>query len=190
MDIRSQNKLFNLLKTKKFYFFMLLVVVMVATCRRDIHRIMKHKDKMLALCENKEIICENERGLYMLTTYTSDFKRRNEYNFQKEKKWWKVSYLLKNDSLEFIPDTIININKERDTYLKEITDYYREIAHTLDFYGIKLISGYRYRDSPSHLMTIYLRKGGILVYSPNASELEKKDYKKFREIKDGWYFLR
>ena len=190
MDIRSQNKLFNILRTKKFYFFMLFVVVMVVTCRRDIHRIMKHKDEMLALCENKEIICENERGLYMLTTYTSDFKRSNEYNFQKEKKWWKVSYLLKNDSLEFIPDTIININKGSNTYLKEITDYYRKVAHTLDFYGINSISGRRYDTSPRYFMTIYLRGGGILVYRPNASKLNDVYYKKFRKIKDGWYFLK
>lgn len=189
MDLRSQNKFFNLLRTKKFYFFMLFVVVVVLTCRRDIYQIMRHKDELIALCENKEIICENERDFYTLTTYASNFKLKNEYNFKREKKWSKVSYILNWDRLEFIPDTIININNKSDTYLKEITNYYREVAQTMDFYGIKLISGYMYKDSTNHIITIYLRKGGILVYRPNDSENDEY-YKKFRKIKDDWYFLR
>lgn len=189
MDIRSQNKFFNLLKSKKFYFFMLCVVVVLLSCRCDIYRIIRHKDELIALCENKEIICENERSFYMLTTYTSDFKLKNEYRFQKENKWYKVSYVLKKDSLEFFPDTIIKINKESDTYLKDITDYYRKLAQTLDFHGINSISSRTYKTSSRYLMTINLRKGGILVYRPNDSENDEY-YKKFRKIKDGWYFLR
>ena len=58
----------------------------VASCENNIDRIIKHQDEIIALGRSKEIINDNERSFYMLTTYRFEKNEKNEYFFKKEEK--------------------------------------------------------------------------------------------------------
>ena len=47
-------------KGKMVLFFLLLVIMMISTYRRDVYQVIKHKDELIKLCKNREIM--NERN--------------------------------------------------------------------------------------------------------------------------------
>ncbi|MDL2306279.1 hypothetical protein LJC72_13265 [Bacteroides sp. OttesenSCG-928-D19] len=124
----------------------------------------------------------------MLATYNSENNGRNEYFFKKEKKEKNVFYTLLRDSILFSQDNVININKNDYEYLEEICNYYLKVSKILEFYGIKSISGEKYKNSPQ--ATIYLVGGGILLYQPDVNILKNEDFIGFKEIRNDWYLLK
>ncbi len=173
---------------RKNYSISLFILIIIKGCDGDIRQIIKHQDEIISLSQKKEIIIDNDRDFYMLITYTFDNKMQNEYNFKKKEETKELFYDLMWDSIQFTPDTVININKEHDKYREEICNYYLKTSQILESYRMKSLSGEIYKNSPK--LTIYLEKGGILIYQPNVDISKNKDFENFKEIRDGWYLLK
>lgn len=166
----------------------LFISIALTGCNNNVKKIIKHRDEIIALTQNKEIFNEKERNFYMLTTYSPSSKMQNEYFFNREEREGKILYTLLRDSIQFTPDAIINISKESDNYQKEICNYYQKTSQYLESYGMKSLSGERYKNDPK--VTIYIIEGGILIYEPNKKILGNKDYAGFRKVENGWYLLK
>ena len=170
------------------YFFIFLVLMIATSCESNIKRIIKHQDEIIELSRNKVISNSHYRDYYHLTTYTNDNKMRNEYFFRKQEKEEKIFYTLFRDSIQFNPDTIINIDKEQDNYQENICNYYQRVTQILESYGMSSLAGDRYKNSP--IATIYLFKGGILIYHPSGNVIGNKDYEYFKKVGDDWFLLK
>jgi len=168
---------------RNFYFF---ILIFITSCGNNIHHIIKHQDEIIAISRNKEIINDKERNFYTLMTFSHCNEMQNEYFFNRQEKG-KIFYTLLRDSIQFNPDTIINVSKEQDKYKEDICNYYQKISQVLDSYGIKSLSGERYKNSPK--VTIHMGKE-ILIYQPNSKALKDKDFANFKKISDGWYILK
>ena len=167
--------------------FLFILIVVFASCENNVYRIIKDQDEIIALSRNKEIITDKERNFYTLITFTYGNEMQNEYFFNRERKGEKIFYTLFRDSIQFNPDTIINIDKKENKYIENICNYYMNVSHFLDSYGIKNLSGERYKNSPQ--VTIFLKEG-ILIYKPNVKLINDNDFANFKEIRNGWYILK
>lgn len=188
MGSNSQNLLLNLLIMKITIFLLIFILILFTGCKNNIERIIKHQDEIITLGRSKEIVNDNERSFYMLTTYSSESNGINMYIFEKGVNKKSTLYTLLRDSIQFTPDNVININKLSSKYHEEICNYFLKKSRILKSYGIKSLTGKTYENS--YEITIYLEAGGILFYEPNVDKLEKKDSEIFKEISTGWYLLK
>lgn len=138
----------------------------------------------------QDITNDDDRTIYELRTYTSDYKLNNHFVFDKEEGNNKIFYEIKYDSIQFSQDSIIGIDLNSVNSDIDVCNYYEKVSEILKPYEIKSLIKERGKINWGLDLRIYFEGGGILEYYSNGKEDPYPSNYKYKQINENWYFLK
>ena len=172
--------------------FTIAFIMLILGCNERYHYAIKNKHELIKLSLYQNITNDNDRSIYSLTTYTSDYKLANQFIFQKTEKKGKVFYTIKYDSIQFAVDNIIGVNLNSSQYATSVCDYYVVVSALLKPYEIKSLIGKNSYSSSNPELTMYFEGGGRLKYYPKErfdKEFKEKYLSDHKKMEEDWYLI-
>ncbi|NDV60164.1 hypothetical protein [Bacteroides sp. 519] len=173
---------------KKYYLVIATFIISFYGCNGIYEKVIENQEELIELSSYKDITNDDDdRHYYELITYSSDYKQKNWFVFEKHEEN-PVSYSLIHAEIEIPMDTVIGIDMTSEHYVTEILDYYEKVSKIIRSYKIKSLVGKRDQSTPNQKLKIYLEGGGGMKYYPNGiSEAEIEDIDGYKDMGGGWY---